>query len=119
MTSKTETQTTTDPRLVAVEAVINGWARTKTEQTQTIRRLKAQVALADLSDQLRRDADEMNGWGAGIEAEHARQAADELERLQCIIDNRPAINAGLPETYIAWSQSIYVMEYEHIQGSKQ
>lgn len=40
-------------------------------------------------------------------------AADEIERLQRIIDSRPAINAGLPETYIKWSQSIYVMEFHH------
>lgn len=38
------------------------------------------------------------------------EAADEIERLQRIIDSRPAINAGLPETYIAWSQSIYVLD---------
>ena len=37
-------------------------------------------------------------------------AAAEISRLQRILDSRPAINAGLPETYIAWSQSIYVME---------
>ena len=30
----------------------------------------------------------------------AHQAASEIERLQRIIDNRPAINAGLPETYV-------------------
>lgn len=33
-----------------------------------------------------------------------------LERYQRIIDGRPAINAGLPETYVKWSQSIYAME---------
>lgn len=33
-------------------------------------------------------------------------AADEIERLQRIIDSRPAINAGLPETYIQWSQGV-------------
>ena len=38
------------------------------------------------------------------------QAADEIDRLQRIIDSRPAINAGLPQTYIDWSQSIYLME---------
>jgi hypothetical protein len=39
-----------------------------------------------------------------------RQVAElqaELDLLQDIIDSRPAINAGLPETYINWSQSIY------------
>lgn len=34
----------------------------------------------------------------------------EIERLQRIIDSRPAINAGLPESYITWSHSIYEME---------
>lgn len=30
-----------------------------------------------------------------------------LDRFQRLIDERPAINAGLPETYIRWSRSIY------------
>lgn len=34
----------------------------------------------------------------------------EVERLQKVLDSRPAINAGLPATYIEWSQSIYAME---------
>lgn len=34
----------------------------------------------------------------------------EVERLWRIIDSRPAINAGLPETYIEWSRSIYAMQ---------
>lgn len=37
-------------------------------------------------------------------------AADEIDRLQTVIDSRPAINAALPGSYIRWSQSIYVME---------
>lgn len=41
----------------------------------------------------------------------------EIERLQRIIDSRPAINAGLPETYIEWSQSICLMEVEHSFGT--
>ena len=40
-------------------------------------------------------------------------ALKEIERLQRIIDSRPAINAGLPDTYIKWSQSIYAMEFGH------
>lgn len=40
----------------------------------------------------------------------------EVARLQKIIDGRPAINAGLPETYIKWSQSIYTMEAVHALG---
>lgn len=39
----------------------------------------------------------------------------EYARLQAVIDGRPAINAGLPESYIKWSQSIYVMEFERAQ----
>ena len=38
----------------------------------------------------------------GLKAENAR--------LQTIIDSRPAINAGLPETYINWSRSIYAID---------
>ena len=52
------------------------------------------------------DKDEFDDLYAGaLEA-----ALREIARLQAIIDSRPAINAGLPDTYIAWSQSIYVME---------
>lgn len=43
---------------------------------------QAQVPLAGLPHQLRVDADELSGCGAGNEAEHARQAADEIERLR-------------------------------------
>jgi hypothetical protein len=35
----------------------------------------------------------------------------EIARLQRIIDSRPAINAGLPDTYIKWSQEIYVTDF--------
>jgi hypothetical protein len=48
----------------------------------TNRRPKAQVPLADLPQQLRIDADELSGCGAGNEAEHLRQAADEIEDLR-------------------------------------
>jgi len=44
---------------------------------------------------------------------------EEYDRLQRIIDSRPAINAGLPATYIEWSQSIYAMEIAHAQGGAQ
>lgn len=37
----------------------------------------------------------------------------EVNRLRTIIDSRPAINAGLPATYIEWSQSIYEMDMAH------
>ena len=45
---------------------------------------------------------------------YARAAVEpyqaEIARMQRIIDSRPAINAGLPQTYIEWSHSIYQME---------
>lgn len=37
-------------------------------------------------------------------------AKAEIAFLQELLDSRPAINAGLPETYIKWSQGIYVIE---------
>jgi hypothetical protein len=40
-----------------------------------------------------------------------RELEADVERLQRIIDGRPAINAGLPESYIRWSQSIYELEF--------
>ncbi|ASY64443.1 hypothetical protein SJ05684_c30190 [Sinorhizobium sojae CCBAU 05684] len=43
---------------------------------------------------------------AAVEKERDELRA-EAEMLQDILDSRPAINAGLPETYIRWSQSIY------------
>lgn len=45
----------------------------------------------------------------------------EIERLQRIIDSRPAISAGLPQTYIDWSHSIYQMEAARamIEGGEQ
>jgi hypothetical protein len=36
-----------------------------------------------------------------------RDVEAERELLQDILDSRPAINAGLPETFVRWSQSIY------------
>lgn len=35
------------------------------------------------------------------------EARGEANMLHDILDGRPAINAGLPDTYIKWSQSIY------------
>ncbi len=34
----------------------------------------------------------------------------ERDRLQALLDSRPAINAALPESYIKWSQGIYAVE---------
>ncbi|WP_257540570.1 hypothetical protein [Sphingobium sp. CFD-1] len=36
-----------------------------------------------------------------------REMKAERDLLQEILDGRPAINAGLPDSYIRWSQSIY------------
>lgn len=44
---------------------------------------------------------------AAKEIEQLRAA---VERLQRIIDSRPAINAGLPQTYIDWSRGIYEID---------
>jgi len=44
------------------------------------------------------------------------EALHEIDRLQAIIDSRPAINAGLPESYVEWSQSIYALEASRARG---
>lgn len=51
--------------------------------------------------------------------EEVLAAADEIDRLQRIIDSRPAINAGLQQAYIDWSQSIYLMEATCTQETNQ
>lgn len=48
--------------------------------------------------------------------EENEQLRQQVERLQKILDSRPAINAGLPSTYIEWSHSIYAMEFAHVTG---
>lgn len=49
-------------------------------------------------------------WHTKFVGSDIRQMLGEIERLQNVIDSRPAINAGLPESYIKWSHSIYEME---------
>lgn len=56
------------------------------------------------------------GYSHADYADVMRKGADELERLQRILDSRPAINAGLPETYIEWSQGIYAADYAQAVG---
>lgn len=46
-------------------------------------------------------------------------ALAEIERLQKIIDSRPAINSGLPQTYIYWSQSIYALDIANVLETRQ
>ena len=80
----------------------------------TNKRFKAQISLASLPTQLRVDADEMNGWGAGNEAEHARQAADEIERLRAALkslveiadDAGDVANINMMDDVIAKTRSI-------------
>ena len=46
----------------------------------------------------------------------ARAAWEECQRLQRIIDSRPAINAGLQEAYIKWTRGIYQCEINQELG---
>jgi hypothetical protein len=43
-------------------------------------------------------------------ADELKRVTEERDRLQRILDSRPAINDGLPFTYVAWSRSIYALE---------
>ena len=43
---------------------------------------------------------------AELEAER-NEAKAERKLLQDILDSRPAINAGLPASYVRWSQAVY------------
>jgi hypothetical protein len=45
-----------------------------------------------------------------------RNAVAERDRLQRILDNRPAINAGLVEAYVEWSSGIYILDIERSRG---
>jgi hypothetical protein len=49
-------------------------------------------------------------------AAEIRRLREREARLQAIIDSRPAINAGLPETYIKWSQSVMLSEAAQAAG---
>lgn len=70
-----------------------------------------------------------HGWAARTDSERLdmlRAAADciesqaaEIERLQRIIDSRPAINAGLVEAYVKWTSSIYAMDIMNATETKQ
>lgn len=48
-----------------------------------------------------------------------REVVRQRDRLQRIIDGRPAINAALPESYIQWSQRLYVMDAADLYDVKQ
>ena len=59
---------------------------------------------ADDAPPVHADMKALNGTVVGV---MFGDALAEAERLQNILDSRPAINAGLPETYVKWSQSVY------------
>lgn len=87
--------------LCAKDKEINHW---KSNHANVVDRLKVAASRPDLpSDRLPLFED--------LKAQ--------IERLQTIIDSRPAINQGLPDTYIKWSQSIYAMEYAHARETPQ
>lgn len=82
-----------------------------TVDTQRLRRLAKVLCIRTATD------------GEMIEIQEAAdqidEQRDEIKRLQRIINSRPAINAGLPGTYIEWSQSIYAMEAAHAEETRQ
>lgn len=55
------------------------------------------------------------GW-ADEESALVAHLRAEIARLQRIIDSRPAINAALPESYIKWSQEIYLTDFLQVAG---
>lgn len=67
----------------------------------------ADLCDAEIVDTVRRDI-LMHETAVELRRLHA-----EVNRLRTIIDSRPAINAGLPATYIEWSQNIYEMDMAH------
>lgn len=84
------------------------------------------------ANQLMRDcADEIERLRANVDrltsnpADHRywegryRDEATENERLQRIIDSRPAINERLPKSYIEWSGRIYAMELSRARETEQ
>ena len=40
----------------------------------------------------------------------------ERDRLQLILDSRPAINTGLLEAYIEWTQGVYLADFGRAVG---
>lgn len=70
------------------------------------------------TDQMRKGFGTSAGRSAQVAAYHKAltEAANEIDRLQRIIDSRPAINDGLPATYIEWSKLIYSADYARAVG---
>ena len=45
-----------------------------------------------------------------------RCAIAERDRLRLVLDSRPAINAGLPESYMEWSTLVYQADFAALGG---
>ena len=59
--------------------------------------------------------------GVGGELEDALRVENntlraERDRLQLILDSRPAINTGLLEAYIEWTQGVYLADMGNAVG---
>lgn len=89
-----------------------------TEALESRATIEAQAArIAELEAQIKTVLDRESAtyarhdeWVAKLEAALANEKA-ERALLQDVIDSRPAINAGLPDTYIRWSGAIYAGDY--------
>lgn len=94
-----------DALRAALSDIIEGWDfwevnhHDREPPRDAIRRARAALSTPADTDASQSELDRLRR-----ELEEAR---GEAAMLQDIIDSRPAINAGLPETYIRWSQSIY------------
>ena len=71
-----------------------------------VNRLQIKAQMIDMGERI----------ALGSDTALMREAATEIDRLRRIIDSRPAINAGLPETYIEWSQGIYMSDIAQCVG---
>ena len=47
---------------------------------------------------------------ANVTERQAQVLRSEVERLQDLLDRRPAINAGLVESYIEWTRLVYASD---------
>lgn len=97
-------------RIEALEAEARGEAAKSLRADGELHEALARIAALEAErDSAIRLAEE--NWSKLVTLDQARIAAEaERERLQALLDSRPAINAALPGSYIAWSQNIYVTE---------
>lgn len=63
--------------------------------------------------------DNMTATEVGEIHRYLQSQEAEIERLQRIIDSRPAINAGLVEAYVKWTSSIYALDIMNATETKQ